>query len=890
MSTVTVTGSAGFNMTQFFNISKFSNATYFEQGFDAATHFQSTAKDGTKIDFYSNVGDFDYFQNPPPDGSSNSPPDAGTINRFVVTTTTGAIAEVNNFSITVAQIFGWALSNDQNGFVNALFGGDDTFHGGGHGDVLEGFAGNDYFEFYSGGVNTALGDAGNDTFNVIVPTFSTASHFDGGDGFDTFSLVGSSNLPIVFGNATVQNIENLQFGSGGVNGQVVKMNIVMADGNVAAGATVQVGDNLDDNGIFTFDASAETNGNYSVIGGGGADTITTGAGSDFILTGGNFSVPGQFVGIDTISSGAGNDTISVSDKRVTINAGNDNDTINLGGYFEKRVLTAGDKIDGGAGNDKINFTSGPVTVKLEATTVTNVETFVLRESSAVGTYKIVTADGTVAAGATLTVDASSMSNDSVIVNGAKETDGSFRFIGGQIGSNANNPSIVHFTGGTGNDTFDMSGPAAALATLEGGGGSDAFNFSSNAFGYDVKPNGAHAARDTVIGGAGNDVVNIGGDYAQQLVFKAATLQQIETVNVLAGHDYSFLLAESGLAQYKVDASALAFFNIATFDASQLLKTAVELDGGAGDDMLIGGAKGDILRGGFGNDTLDITKGGTDDVHGDDGDDTIVAGNSFNVGDTIDGGIGNDTLKLSGNMGAAGAPVVLRGITSVETFDLAAGTTASPFAYHLQLADQNAATASGMLTVNGANLRDTDTLDIDGGHVVGGTLNLIGSIGADTLVGGGGVDVINGGKGADTITGGLGADQLTGGAGNDIFVYTTLNDSVAKSAANAFDHVTDFDFASDKFDFNVIVTGIDAPITGTTAPAGGLIAGALKADLFMLSAHHAVLYTSTDSHLYLVVDGNGDVGFQANGDYVVDITGAAHATSSGTTGVDLGDFI
>ncbi len=144
------------------------------------------------------------------------------------------------------------------------------------------------------------------------------------------------------------------------------------------------------------------------------------------------------------------------------------------------------------------------------------------------------------------------------------------------------------------------------------------------------------------------------------------------------------------------------------DAGQLLQAgpgALDLQGGAGADTLLGTDAGERLRGGPGADSI---VGGSqfDDINGNSGDDTIVGRSQ--VGDWLLGGQGADSIDASG--------------------------------------------ASGHDFVNGNIGNDT----------------LAGGSGGDILRGGQGDDVIRGGPGADWISGDLGHNTLTGGGGADTF--------------------------------------------------------------------------------------------------------------------------
>lgn len=81
----------------------------------------------------------------------------------------------------------------------------------------------------------------------------------------------------------------------------------------------------------------------------------------------------------------------------------------------------------------------------------------------------------------------------------------------------------------------------------------------------------------------------------------------------------------------------------TIDVSKLRcigSTSVSLNGGAGNDTIIGSKKGDSIDGGDGNDT--ITGGnGNDTINAGLGDDVASGGNGK---DTLNGGDGNDTLN------------------------------------------------------------------------------------------------------------------------------------------------------------------------------------------------------------------------------------------------------
>ncbi len=158
--------------------------------------------------------------------------------------------------------------------------------------------------------------------------------------------------------------------------------------------------------------------------------------------------------------------------------------------------------------------------------------------------------------------------------------------------------------------------------------------------------------------------------------------------------------------------------------------------------------------------------------------------------------------------------------------------------------------------------------------------ITGSAQADVLDGFTGDDTIKGGDGADTIKGGLGADKLTGGTGADLFAY----DSALDSTSISHDSIADFNAAQDMFVFDHAVTAIDAAITH------GRLGKTFDSDLGNaaddghLGAHHAVLFTADSGkhagETYLVVDLNGDAGYQVGEDAVIRLTDTTHLAGLG----------
>jgi hypothetical protein len=191
-------------------------------------------------------------------------------------------------------------------------------------------------------------------------------------------------------------------------------------------------------------------------------------------------------------------------------------------------------------------------------------------------------------------------------------------------------------------------------------------------------------------------------------------------------------------------------------------------------------------------------------------------------------------------------------------------------YVLSAGDSNVAPGHS-LTINGM-LLGGDSLVFDGSAEKDGRFNLEGGNGADSLTAGAGADLLYGSGGADTMTGGAGADR---------FLYTSVSDSTGAH----YDTITDFHFGDDAIDLPVTVTALDQAVTHgslSTASFDSDLSAALGASA--LGAGHAVLFTADKGELsgqtFLVVDANGQAGYQAGEDYVIHLASAPPADLSG----------
>ncbi|MFV2065670.1 MAG: SdrD B-like domain-containing protein, partial [Pirellulales bacterium] len=236
----------------------------------------------------------------------------------------------------------------------------------------------------------------------------------------------------------------------------------------------------------------------------------------------------------------------------------------------------------------------------------------------------------------------------------------------------------------------------------------------------------------------------------------------------------------------------------TFDGS--VAVPVTMEGGDGDDILIGGQGPNTIRGGKGNDR--ITGGKlADDLFGDEGDDVITGKDGD---DTIEGGDGSDRIRGEGgndtinggegddDLSGGGGADTLRGEGGNDRLSGGGdGDDPNP------LLDGG----DGDDSIQGGSAADT----IEGGA---GADIINAGAGDDTIDGGSGDDIILADDGADAITGGDGNDKMEGGKGDDVFFFAEV------LGGSETDTVKDISNSSgggvDRLDFNMLAA--DDPVT------------------------------------------------------------------------------
>ena len=396
-------------------------------------------------------------------------------------------------------------------------------------------------------------------------------------------------------------------------------------------------------------------------------------------------------------------------------------------------------------------------------------------------------------------------------------------------------------GGTGNDSLTGGSAGDLLSgdedddTLFGRGGADLLLGS---LGNDTLSGGD--GDDQMFGGDGNDrmVWNPGDDSD---LMEGGDGADIAEVNGGGGAEVFTVTANGTRVRFdRIDPAPFAL-DIGTTEALELdagggddtvsatgnlaALIALTLDGGDGNDTILGGNGADTLLGGIGNDFVDGNQGNDIAFLGDGAD--IFQWDPGDGSDTVEGQTGTDTLLFNGSaaneiyaLTANGARVqltrnignIVMDLNGVETFTLNAlggsdaitigdltgtnatavnvnlastigGSTGDALADTLSVDGSNAANAiavtgagtsfsvSGLVatvtatTSEGAN----DSLTVngrDGNDTITAT-TLAAGIVRLVIDGGVGNDTIQGSQGADTILAGDGNDQVLGDNGNDV---------------------------------------------------------------------------------------------------------------------------
>lgn len=422
-------------------------------------------------------------------------------------------------------------------------------------------------------------------------------------------------------------------------------------------------------------------GNDTLSGGAGNDTLIGGTGIDRIVEAGDAG----FTLTDTQLTGLGTDTLS-GIERASLTGGAGNDTLDARAFTRGAVT-----LDGGAGDDVL---IGPL---MAGTWHPVAWDFYAN--------RFIGGDGndTLTGGAGI---------DAIFEEGDVDFTLTANQLTGRGTDTFTSMEIAHLTGGAGANRLDAAGFTGTVTILDGGGGDD-----------------------TLVGGVARDWVRARGD----LDFTLSDTQ-------LTGLGTDTLV--------RMDAASLAGGDSNnTLDVSAFTGDMAILDGGGGNDMLIGRAN--FTDRVFGRGDYDFTL--TDAQLIGQGTDSLTA---IDEAELI-GGAGNNTLDVSAFTGSL---TVLEGGGGDDTLIGRADGI-----------DRLRARGDGDFLLTDTQLvgAGTDTLtNIDEAELIGDgsddTLDASAfTLGRVFLYGEGGNDILMGGSDNDWLEGGLGDDTLIGGAGVDL---------------------------------------------------------------------------------------------------------------------------
>ena len=774
-----------------------------------------------------------------------------------------------------------SLSGGEGGDLLRGDGGDDTLEGGDGDDNLYGSGGNDSL---SGGAgrDVLLGDGGDDTFDggagsdsiVLGPGIDQAG---GGEGDDVFRWSADTAGDSMQGGAGIDTLR-VEF--------VGLSTVVLADTEVTAG-----GDGVASLGGIeraflqpsTFsavevDASAFTRGQVTLAGSGGDDVLVAPSAAGGISSFFNSLVGGG--GNDTLTGGAGVDVVRQDlfgpDTELTDTSLVDSFSTSTLAGIEGAILVC-QALSGDPLVDMSKFTGvftvvvcGPTAARPELlgggakdrVAASSYGDLTLDDSGISGSFEVQLQNVDdaslrgIAGGFDNVLDASSFSGGLVLFQGEGGDD---TLIGRPDGTDR----VLARFGGNATLTDTLLTTPTGLASLTD---IDEAQLIGDEAGNRFDVSAFTGAMTLLAGGAGNDT----------LIGRASGVDRVE-----AHGNVDFTLTDTTLTGLGTDslthideARLIGDGDANRIDASAFTRGTVRLYGESGDDVLTGGSGNDLLSGGVGNDALD-GGAGVDRAEG-------LGDVDFTLTDTRLTGLGTDTL-IGIEQG------VLIGGPGDNRLDASAFTGSLVILDGRGGDDELIGRSAGVdrvlargdidfvLTDTGLTGLGTDTLvDIDQVQLFGyagdnlfdasastrSGLAIRAGAGNDTLLGGSAGDRLEGGPGADRLVGGEGRDTMLGGAGADVFVLSAAADSAG--TRSLADLVQDFSVAGgDRLD----LSAIDADDT-TAGVQDFLPLSQGPAFSGSFGAPRALFYDTTNDTLY------GNIDADSAADFAIRLPGVA----------------
>jgi trimeric autotransporter adhesin len=711
----------------------------------------------------------------------------GTINSISSVASGQTQFTIGGLSLSVAQFRGFASAGNSQGFLAAVFAGDDTLTGSAFADHLRGYAGNDMLLNNPGSNDADTLDGG-----------TGADSMEGGDGDDLYivdntadSILDSSGFDTVKSSAASYDLAGgaerlILTGKGDLNGGGDKLpNQIF--GTIGANLlTGRDGNDLLDGGAGndSLDGGGQ---NDTLLGGAGVDTMAAGAGDDLFIVDNVKDALSDSSGNDSVQStisyilaadlehlfltgtGALSGTGNASANQIAGSTGA-NKLLGLGGDDTLDGGDGNDTLDGGTGNDTMRGGAGNDTYFIEGA---NDE--VVESAGKAGGIDIVFSTGDINLDANV---------ENLTLIGSKGG----LFVSGNDLNNvimAKNDNLGlaknQLNGGNGNDTIigsagrdELSGGAGA-DSLIGGGGNDTYTvddatdkvvetlsqskaggddrvFYQGSIGYTLGNNVENLALQNSSGatfGTGNSLDNAiaGNNSANTLDGRAGADVLIGfdgddvyvVDNALDKVDESFITVNPGIdtVRSSIDFDLTANGSTVLGDVEHLIllgKASIGTGNGL-DNSILGNAGKNLLSGLIGNDTLD-GGAGADTLQGNDGNDLYIIDNKLDV--VQENGTGAADQISSSKISVDISVAALAGIENIV------------------LSGKAALNATG----NGAGNFITGNDSANKLVGLSGNDTLVGAAGNDTLIGGDGVDVLRGGSGNDTYL--VDASDLAGG--------------------------------------------------------------------------------------------------------------------------------
>ena len=689
-----------------------------------------------------------------------------------------------------------------------------------------------------------LSETGDDVDNTIVTSRDAAGQI----------LVNGGTVPVSGGTATVANTATIQvFGKGGND------TITLDESNGALPAAQLFGGAGND--VLTGGSGADQlfggAGNDTLFGKGGNDLLFGGAGND-VLTGGD--------GDDQVFGEAGND-------RMIWNPGDDSD------LFEGGDGTDTAEVNGGNGGETFTITANGTRVRFDrvnpAPFFLDIDTTENLVVNANGGDDVITAGNGLADLVKLTIDGGA-GNDTITGGDGNDTllggDGNDVITGGRGSDTAQL--------GAGDDTFVWN-PGDASDVVDGQDGTDTLLFNGANIAETMSISANHGKVSLV-----RDIANITMDLDNIEHIQVNALDGADkiSVNDLTGSDVTQVTLDLGANDGAVDqvtvngtsasdqinvvatATGVAVIGLPaqvnidhpeagdlltvsggngndTINASSLAADVIGLaiDGGGGNDTIIGSQGADRLLGGDGSDTVVGGRGndtallgngndtfiwnpgdGSDVVEGQAGTDTLVF-NGANIAENMDISANGQRVRLTRDVGTI--TMDLDGIENIQvnalgnpdtipdtiTVNDLTGTDVKQVSLDLSgtVGSGQGDGAADQVIVNGTAGDDAVTVASSGADVVvkglaakvtlAGTEGALDSLTVNGLAGNDTIDAsglkagqvnltINGGAGDDKITGSQGDDTVTGGQGHDTALLGAGDDTFVWNPGDASDTV------------------------------------------------------------------------------------------------------